>query len=198
MDRQIPGGYRSFRLAGTPGPPGRNRSSTQGATPIRAGGRKTVTLDIAVAKMEFEGEIVGGTVVYGEDEAEPLIGVTALESGGFEVGPRSQALKRLSAVLAEDQQNALHTPANARLPALNQKAIPTGIALMPDTSRTDAVRRWRRLPPEERRRRHLEAIRRHVANSMVMKGEPVDEAWIRERLSHCTRRRATPKPAKAP
>ena len=58
-----------------------------------------VTLDITVAEMEFEGEIVGGTVVYGEDEAEPLLGVTALESGGCEVDPRSQALERLPAVL---------------------------------------------------------------------------------------------------
>ena len=49
--------------------------------------------------MEFEGEIVGGTIVYGEDEAEPLLAVTALESGGFEVDPRSQKLKRLPAVL---------------------------------------------------------------------------------------------------
>ena len=39
---------------------------------------------------------------------------------------------------------------------------------------------------EERRRRHLEAIPRHVANSMAMEGEPVDEAWIRERLTRST------------
>jgi len=44
-----------------------------------------------------------------------------------------------------------------------------------------AIERWRSLPEEERRRRHLEAIPRHVANSMAMEGEPVDEEWIRER-----------------
>lgn len=65
---------------------------------------KPVTLDITVAEMEFEGEIVGGTIVYGEDEAEPLLGVTALESGGFEVDPRSQTLKRLPAVLLKTNQ----------------------------------------------------------------------------------------------
>ena len=54
---------------------------------------------------------------------------------------------------------------------------------MPDTGWMKAVERWRSLPPEERRRRHLEAIPRHVANSMAMEGEPVDEAWIRERLA---------------
>ena len=60
---------------------------------------KSIALDIAVAEIEFEGEIVGGTVVYGEEAAEPLLGVTALESGGFEVDPRNEELKRLPAVL---------------------------------------------------------------------------------------------------
>ena len=54
---------------------------------------------------------------------------------------------------------------------------------MPDTRWTEVIERWRNLPPEERRRRHIEAIPRHVANSMAMEGEPVDEAWIRERLA---------------
>ena len=60
---------------------------------------KSIALDITVAEIEFEGEIVGGTVVYGEEDAEPLLGVTALESGGFEVDPRGEELKRLPAVL---------------------------------------------------------------------------------------------------
>ena len=60
---------------------------------------KPVILDITVAEMEFEGEIVGGTVVYGPNDTEPLLGVTALESAGFKVDPRSQTLKRLPAVL---------------------------------------------------------------------------------------------------
>lgn len=60
---------------------------------------KSVSLEITVAEIEFEGEIVGGTVVYGEPGAEPLLGVTALASGGFEIDPRSEELKRLPAVL---------------------------------------------------------------------------------------------------
>ncbi len=60
---------------------------------------KPVVLDITIAEIEFEGEIVGGTVVYGEEGAEPMLGVTALESGGFEVDPRNEELKRLPAVL---------------------------------------------------------------------------------------------------
>ena len=68
---------------------------------------------------------------------------------------------------------------------------------MPDTGWMKAVERWRSLPPEERRRRHLEAIPRHVANSMAMEGEPVDEARIRERLTRHIRRPATSKPPPA-
>ena len=44
------------------------------------------------------GEVVGGTVIYGESNAEPLLGLTALESVGIEVDPVSQRLKRLPAV----------------------------------------------------------------------------------------------------
>ena len=54
---------------------------------------------------------------------------------------------------------------------------------MPETDWRVAVERWRSLAPEERRRLHLEAIPRHVANSMAMEGQPVDEEWIRERLA---------------
>ena len=58
-----------------------------------------VSLDITTAEIEFEGEIVGGTIVYGDEGAEPLLGVTALESGGFEVDLCNGGLTRLPAVL---------------------------------------------------------------------------------------------------
>ena len=60
---------------------------------------KPVSLDITTAEIEFEGEIVGGTIVYGDEGAEPLLGVTALESGGFEVDLFNGGLTRLPAVL---------------------------------------------------------------------------------------------------
>ena len=53
-----------------------------------------LVLDVTVAEIEFMGEIVGGTIIFGEPEAEPLLGVTALESVGIEVDPVSQRLKR--------------------------------------------------------------------------------------------------------
>lgn len=60
---------------------------------------KPVSLDITTAEIEFEGEVVGGTIVYGDEGAEPLLGTTALDSGGFEVDLRNEELKRLPAVL---------------------------------------------------------------------------------------------------
>ncbi len=57
-----------------------------------------VTLDITTGEIEFMGEIVGATIVFGADDVEPILGVTALESVGIEVDPRSQRLKRLPAV----------------------------------------------------------------------------------------------------
>ena len=57
-----------------------------------------LVMDITVGEIEFMGEIVGGTILFGDAGAEPLLGVTALGSVGIEVDPNSQRLKRLPAV----------------------------------------------------------------------------------------------------
>ena len=54
-----------------------------------------VKMDITTGDIEFMGEIVGSTIVFGEADAEPLLGVTALESVGIEIDPRNQKLTRL-------------------------------------------------------------------------------------------------------
>lgn len=54
-----------------------------------------VRMEVTTADVEFMGEIVGATIILGESDAEPLLGVTALESVGIEVDPRNQSLKRL-------------------------------------------------------------------------------------------------------
>jgi aspartyl protease family protein len=54
-----------------------------------------VTMDVAGAEIEFMGDRVWTTVIFGADDAEPILGVTALESVGIEVDPRSQRLERL-------------------------------------------------------------------------------------------------------
>jgi clan AA aspartic protease len=56
-----------------------------------------VKLEITTGELEFMGDIVGSTIIFGDDDAEPILGVTALESVGIEVDPRSQRLKRLPA-----------------------------------------------------------------------------------------------------
>ena len=62
-----------------------------------ADGRE-IRMDITTGDIEFMGEIVGGAIVMGPAESEPLLGVTALESVGIEVDPRNQTLRRLPSV----------------------------------------------------------------------------------------------------
>ena len=57
-----------------------------------------ISMDITVAEITLMGETVGATVIFGAAEAEPLLGVTVLESAGFELDPRTQRLKKLPAV----------------------------------------------------------------------------------------------------
>jgi clan AA aspartic protease len=57
-----------------------------------------LALELGVAQVEFMGDVVGVTIIFGPDDAEPILGVTALESVGIEVDPRNQRLKRLPAV----------------------------------------------------------------------------------------------------
>lgn len=59
---------------------------------------RLVTYDIGAAVLEFEGVLVANTVTFGEEGVEPLLAVTALESGGFKVDPRREELRRLPAV----------------------------------------------------------------------------------------------------
>lgn len=54
-----------------------------------------VRMDVSTGDIEFMGDIVGSTIVIGDEESEPLLGVTALESVGIEVDPRNQELTRL-------------------------------------------------------------------------------------------------------
>ena len=53
---------------------------------------------IGLAEIEFMGEITSGRVIFGPDDAEPLLGVTALESVGILVDPAHRTLKRMPAI----------------------------------------------------------------------------------------------------
>ena len=54
-------------------------------------------MDITTADIEFMGDLVGGTIIFGKTGVEPILGVTALESVGIEVDPQNQRLKRMPA-----------------------------------------------------------------------------------------------------
>ena len=51
-----------------------------------------------LVQIEFMGEVTAGRVIFGPDGAEPLLGVTALESVGITVDPANRTLKRLPAI----------------------------------------------------------------------------------------------------
>ena len=51
-----------------------------------------------LVRIEFMGEITAGRVIFGEPDAEPLLGVTALESVGIMVDQANKTLKRLPAI----------------------------------------------------------------------------------------------------
>jgi len=55
-------------------------------------------MEVGVAQLEFLGDFVGSTIVFGPEDSEPLLGVTALESLGIEVDPTNQQLRRLPSV----------------------------------------------------------------------------------------------------
>ena len=56
-----------------------------------------IAMDVAVGEIEFMGETVGGTILFGAADAEPLLGAAVPASVGIEVDPL-QRLKRLPAV----------------------------------------------------------------------------------------------------
>src|SRR5258708_9553222 len=58
----------------------------------------TVEYHFGLAEIEFMGELTAGRVIFGPEDCEPLLGVTALESVGIVVDPVSQRLKRLPAI----------------------------------------------------------------------------------------------------
>jgi clan AA aspartic protease len=59
---------------------------------------RTVEYDFGLVEIEFMGELTSGRVIFGPDNAEPLLGVTALESVGILVDPTTRTLKRMPAI----------------------------------------------------------------------------------------------------
>ena len=59
---------------------------------------KKVEYDFGIAEIEFMGELTSGRIIFGPDNADPLLGVTALESVGILVDPVKRTLKRMPAI----------------------------------------------------------------------------------------------------
>ena len=54
--------------------------------------------EFGLAEISFMREVTAGRIIFGPDNAEPLLGVTALESVGITIDPTSRTLKRLPAI----------------------------------------------------------------------------------------------------
>jgi clan AA aspartic protease len=51
-----------------------------------------------LVEIRFMNEVTAGRVIFGPDNSEPILGVTALESVGVTIDPGSRTLKRLPAI----------------------------------------------------------------------------------------------------
>ncbi len=54
--------------------------------------------EFGLAEISFMNEITAGCVIFGPEGIEPLLGVTAMESAGVSVDPKTQSLKRLPSI----------------------------------------------------------------------------------------------------
>ena len=52
-------------------------------------------MSVTTGRVELMGEVVGATILMADEDADPVMGTTALASAGIEVDPRNQELKRL-------------------------------------------------------------------------------------------------------
>ena len=59
---------------------------------------RPVTMDVTTGEMEILGELTGGLILFGDADAEPLLGATALASAGIEIDQRNQQLRKLPSV----------------------------------------------------------------------------------------------------
>ena len=81
-----------------------------------------VGLEFAIAEVELMGEPTGAAIIFGDADAQPLLGVTVLESTGFEVDPRDETLKKLPVILLKasrglDAERSAPKPAPSKIPA---------------------------------------------------------------------------------
>lgn len=71
---------------------------TVGKTVYELADGKLVEYQFGLVIIEFMGEITAGRIIFGPDNVEPILGVTALESVGIMVDPINKTLKRMPAI----------------------------------------------------------------------------------------------------
>ena len=54
-----------------------------------------VEYEYGSAKVEFMGEVVPIRIIFGPDGSAPILGVVALETAGYIVDPKNQAIRKL-------------------------------------------------------------------------------------------------------
>ena len=64
-----------------------------------------VKMEVTTGDIEFMGETTAALIIIGDADAEPLHGVTALESVGVEVDPQNRRLKKLPSVRFKCMRN---------------------------------------------------------------------------------------------
>ena len=52
-------------------------------------------MSVTTGRVDLMGEVVGATILMGDEDSDPVMGMTALASAGIEVDPRNQELRRL-------------------------------------------------------------------------------------------------------
>ena len=69
-----------------------------GRLPYELTDGRIANYEFGLAQIEFMGEITAGRIIFGPDDVSPLLGVTALESVGIVIDPRTRTLRRLPAI----------------------------------------------------------------------------------------------------
>jgi len=59
---------------------------------------EVVEYQFGLVEIGFLDEVTAGRVIFGPDQSEPILGVTALESVGIVVDPTSRTLRKLPAI----------------------------------------------------------------------------------------------------
>ncbi len=88
-----------------------------------ADGRE-VTREVTTGEIEFLGALVGGTIVYGDDDTEPVLGMTALAAGGFEFDPIQRKIRKLRAVTSRGRTSSFWSHASLTDLARQQHVAP--------------------------------------------------------------------------